>query len=906
MKRRWYLLLSLLMLVLIPHLAMAAPSLTISTVTSAASSNATVNITLANNGAAPSASTITLGIGYDPTKLTANPTAAVGAAATAAGKALSSSVNATTGVITLNISGGDTTVADGVIASITFPLGTATGYTMPVTFASAPDISDPNTNAVTVTTVNGSVTVADGTAPTVTAFTIPATSTSKTVAISTLTATDNAAVTGYLVNESSTKPAATATGWSATVPTSYTVTTTLSVGVAKSVTLYAWAKDAAGLVSASRSAAVTITLADSVAPTVTAITVPSTSTSLTVSVSGFTATDNVAVTGYLLTETSTKPAATDAGWKSTGAGWTSFTFTSGGAKTLYAWAKDAAGNVSNALTKSITITLPDAEAPVVSAFTVPATATSLVIPVSSFTATDNKGVTGYLVTESATKPASTATGWSATAPTSYTVTGTVPQGAATNVTLYGWAKDAAGNVSAGVSDVVAITLPDTTKPVVGTFTVPATATTATVTVSGFTATDNVAVTGYLITESATAPAATAAGWTASAPTSYAFTGLPQGTTSKTLYAWAKDAAGNVSLSKSAPVSITLSGPSLTLTGMLADGATTKNPALTVAGTVTGTSLSGLTVKVNSGAAQNITYDQNGAFSTAVTLVDTTNTVVVTATDANGQTSVTRTITYNPNAPDLSVITPVADSFVKSSLVDVTGTVGAPQATTLTIALNGGAAQNVALNGGNSFTYQLTLVKGANTIVVTATDASSTPAVTHTQSITVTYDPDAPVLAVSAPADSFATAKSSVTLSGTVTDALTAPVVVVKLDGANIPTQPVVGSNGSFSATIDLPTVKTYSVTVTATDESGNSSTVTRTVIRKNPSGNVADGVTAPSIADVQKVLNFVLGLETATADQKTNVDVAPLVSGKPAPDGSVDAGDALVILEKVIGVVSWQ
>ena len=905
MRRRWYFLLSLLMLVLIPHLAMAAPSLTISTVTSAASSNATVNITLANNGAAPSASTITLGIGYNPAKLTANPTAAVGAAATAAGKALSSSVNATTGVITLNISGGDTTVADGVIASITFPLGTDTGYTMPVTFASAPDISDPNTNAVTVTTVNGSVTVADVTVPTVSTFTIPATATSRTVTISALTATDNVAVTGYLVNESSTKPAATATGWSSTVPTSYTVTTTLSVGVAKSVTLYAWAKDAAGLVSASKSAAVSITLADTVAPTVTAVTVPSTSTSLTVAVSGFTATDNVAVTGYLLTETSTKPAATDAGWKSTGAGWTSFTFTSGGAKTLYAWAKDAAGNVSNALTKSITITLPDAEAPVVSAFTVPATATTLVIPVSTFTATDNKAVTGYLVTESATKPASTATGWSATAPATYTVTGTVPQGAATNVTLYGWAKDAAGNVSAGVSDVVAITLPDTTKPVVGTFTVPATATTATVTVS-VAATDNVAVTGYLITESATAPAADAAGWTANAPTSYAFSNLPQGLSNKTLYAWAKDAAGNVSAAKSGSVAITLSGPTLTLTGMLADGAVTKNPALTVAGTVSGngTALSSLTVKVGSGAAQAITYDQNtGAFSTAVTLAEGANTVVVTATDANNnQTAITRSITYNPNAADLSVTSPLPNSFVKSSLVDVTGTVGSPQTTTVTVALNGAAAQNVALNGGNSFTYQLTLVKGVNTIVVTATDTVSGP---HTQSIEVTYDPDAPVLAVSAPADAFATAKSTVVLTGTVEDALTAPTVAVKVDNVALTTQPVV-TNGAFSVTIDLPTVKTYAIAVTATDESGNSSTVTRSVIRKNPSGNLADGVSAPTITDVQNVLKFALGLETATADQKTNVDVAPLVSGKPAPDGAVDAGDALVILEKITGAVSWQ
>ena len=54
----------------------------------------------------------------------------------------------------------------------------------------------------------------------------------------------------------------------------------------------------------------------------------------------------------------------------------------------------------------------DTTPPVVTAFTIPATATTLAVPISSFTATDNIGVTGYLVTESATAPLASATGWS--------------------------------------------------------------------------------------------------------------------------------------------------------------------------------------------------------------------------------------------------------------------------------------------------------------------------------------------------------------------------------------------------------------------------------------------------------------------------------------------------------------
>ena len=93
----------------------------------------------------------------------------------------------------------------------------------------------------------------DATLPTVTNFAIPSTSTSLTVAITTFTATDNVGVTGYLVNQSSTKPLASATGWSGSAPASYTSSS------AGTKILYAWAKDAAGNVSAGRIDTVTIT-----------------------------------------------------------------------------------------------------------------------------------------------------------------------------------------------------------------------------------------------------------------------------------------------------------------------------------------------------------------------------------------------------------------------------------------------------------------------------------------------------------------------------------------------------------------------------------------------------------------------------------------------------------------------
>jgi hypothetical protein len=96
-------------------------------------------------------------------------------------------------------------------------------------------------------------------------------------------------------------------------------------------------------------------------PVVTAF-VLGTPTLLTVPITTFTATDNVGVTGYLVNEVATEPTLGDAGWSGTAQ--TSYTAASAGATTLYAWAKDAAGNISLALSASYTAEAPADASPV--------------------------------------------------------------------------------------------------------------------------------------------------------------------------------------------------------------------------------------------------------------------------------------------------------------------------------------------------------------------------------------------------------------------------------------------------------------------------------------------------------------------------------------------------------------
>lgn len=187
---------------------------------------------------------------------------------------------------------------------------------------------------------------------------------------------------------------------------------------------------------------------DATAPTVTAFTLPTTSSSLTVAISSFTASDNVSVTSYCLVETNNSSGCT---WGATAPD--SYTFTTAGSKTLYAFARDAAGNISNSAIAGTTITLPvipDTTAPSVTAFTLPATSTSLIVAISSFTASDIVGVTGYCL---AATNNSSGCNWSATAPSSYTFT------TAGSKILYAFAKDAAGNVSSSKSATTIITLP---------------------------------------------------------------------------------------------------------------------------------------------------------------------------------------------------------------------------------------------------------------------------------------------------------------------------------------------------------------------------------------------------------------------------------------------------------------
>ncbi|MBJ6724753.1 chitobiase/beta-hexosaminidase C-terminal domain-containing protein [Geomesophilobacter sediminis] len=343
--------------------------------------------------------------------------------------------------------------------------------------------------------------------PSVDTFNVPDPYAALTVPITSFTASDAGGVTGYLVTESPGTPSAYLSSWSATAPTSYTFAT------AGPKTLYAWAKDATGNVSAAGPFANVTVSADTTPPVVTAFTLaaPNPYPSWTVPITAFTATDlnGSGVAAYLVTETATPPAVGDARWTSTA--WTSYTFSSDGAKNLYAWAKDREGNISAAIAPVAVTVAADVTAPAIApgAFTAPASYSALTVPIT-LAATDAGGVTGYLLTENSIQPLINDPRWTFPAPTSYTFSS-----GGVGKHLYAWAKDASGNVSAAVSMVTDLTIDvssDTTAPVITGFTVagPDPYPSLTVPVTSLTTDGDPGgsgVTGYMVTESGDTPAA---------------------------------------------------------------------------------------------------------------------------------------------------------------------------------------------------------------------------------------------------------------------------------------------------------------------------------------------------------------------------------------------------------------
>ncbi|MCI8400946.1 MAG: hypothetical protein HFI38_02430 [Lachnospiraceae bacterium] len=199
--------------------------------------------------------------------------------------------------------------------------------------------------------------------------------------------------------------------------------------------------------------------------------------------------------------------------------------------------------------------------------------------------------------------------------------------------------------------------------------------------------------------------------------------------------------------------------------------------------------------------------------------DTTVAVQVYAVDKAGNRTgtITRYVRYDSMAPAVSLTAPAADSYISGTSVTVTGTASdAGGIRSLTV---NGTAVAVAANGAFSISVALT-ANVWNTVTVAATDYAgrSTTVARRIYSDTVN-----PAVSFTAPAADSYTSAASVTASGTATDA--AGIRSVTVNGTAV----TVAANGAWSRSVSLTANAWNTITVTATDRTGRTTTVTRRV-----------------------------------------------------------------------------
>lgn len=294
--------------------------------------------------------------------------------------------------------------------------------------------------------------------------------------------------------------------------------------------LYIWARDLNGNVSDFASA---ITIIDTVYPEVNFI-VPPTSITSHIPITSLIVNDVNSVK-YAITTDNIEPLT----WLDDQP--TEIVVNSDGEYTFYCWVKDIAGNIT-VVTDTCVVELYRSTVTV-------NMQTDFASSVVSFSieTEDAYGVLGYYVSDTNIFVEAQLQGIK---PVTYAFSNLEP---AVNYSfsLYFWVVNNLNNISIPVTKSVNIFIPDTTKPVIESFSMPMAYATSLVPISTLITLDNVSVVGYFISESNTEPVAQSLGWLSEPPIEFLFSGIGL----RRAYLWVKDANGNVSNQAWADVSI---------------------------------------------------------------------------------------------------------------------------------------------------------------------------------------------------------------------------------------------------------------------------------------------------------------------------------------------------------------
>ena len=359
-------------------------------------------------------------------------------------------------------------------------------------------------------------------------------------------ATDNVAVTGYLVERCAGASCTTFAQVGTPTTTSFNNT---GLTASTSYSYRVRATDAANNLGPYSAVASATTQAppDTQPPTAPGTPVPSVVSSSQINLTWPAATDNVAVTGYLVERCAGAGCSTFAQIATPATA--SFNDTGLTASTSYTYrvrATDAASNLGpySATATASTQAGPDTQPPTAPGTPVLTVVSSTQINLTWAAATDNVAVTGYLVERCAGAGCSTFAQVATPATASFNNTGLT---ASTSYTYRVRATDAAGNLSPYSATASATTqaAPDTQAPTAPGTPVLTVVSSGQINLTWAAATDNVAVTGYFVERCAGAGCSTFAQVGAPAAGSFNDTGVVPAT-SYTYRVRATDAASNLS------------------------------------------------------------------------------------------------------------------------------------------------------------------------------------------------------------------------------------------------------------------------------------------------------------------------------------------------------------------------
>lgn len=183
--------------------------------------------------------------------------------------------------------------------------------------------------------------------------------------------------------------------------------------------------------------------------------------------------------------------------------------------------------------------------------------------------------------------------------------------------------------------------------------------------------------------------------------------------------------------------------------------TNSKPTITwtVTDTGSGVDSSTISIKIDSGSAVTsgitktaITNGYSCSYTPGSALSEGSHTIKINASDNDGNaaTEATATFTVDTVPPTLTVSTPTDNSITNQATCTVSGTTNDATSSPVTISVrvNSGSAVTPTVSGNGSWSTDVTLTSGSNTITIVATDSAGK---TTTITRTVTLDTGAPVI-----------------------------------------------------------------------------------------------------------------------------------------------------------------